>query len=135
MNLRFQFHEDGTIPIKGEIFVFGSNLAGIHGAGAAMMAKLKFGAKDGRGVGLSRDSYAIPTKSKSLSTLQRSEIKGYIDAFVRFTADMSETMPDKRFFVTRVGCGLAGYKDEEIAPYFKMCATNCSFAEAWEPYL
>jgi hypothetical protein len=132
-----KFHKDGTLPTNKEIFVFGSNLAGIHGAGAAKVAHQKFGALWGFGGGANitvesilNGSYAIPTKDFSINTLPLDEIKGYIDAFVVFT----QMYPEYGYFVTRVGCGLAGYKDKQIAPMFKG-AMNCSFAEEWRPYL
>jgi hypothetical protein len=127
-----RYHPDGTIPENGEIFVFGSNLAGIHGAGAALAAKEKFGAKLGVGTGLVRESYAIPTKDSFIDTMILDIIKSYIYEFVYLT--QSEEHADTRWFVTRIGCGLAGYGDEQIAPLFKDAA-NCSFAEQWRPYL
>lgn len=125
-----KFHRDGIQPRSDEVFVFGSNLAGVHGAGAAKQA-LKYGAKWGRGIGLVGMTYAIPTKDHDIRTLQVDTIKPYIDRFVKFT----NTYPDANFFVTRVGCGLAGYKDAEIAPLFRGCSSNCSFPEQWEAYL
>lgn len=123
------FHKDKTLPLDNSIFVFGSNLAGIHGAGAAAMA-LNFGAEWGKGVGLQGRSYAIPTKDESIKTLPLSKILPYIREFVQFTKDH----PEMKFFVTRIGCGLAGYSDHLIAPLFKG-AINCSFADEWRPWL
>lgn len=126
------YHKDGTLPTNGEIFVFGSNLAGRHGAGAAKVALNKFGAKWGKGSFLSGNSYAIPTKDKNIQTLSIDIIKAFI---IEFIADTHDTHHDNtRWFVTRIGCGLAGFKDEEIAPFFKG-ARNCSFAEEWREYL
>ncbi len=134
-----KFHKDGTLPTNGEVFVFGSNLAGIHGAGAAKVAHQKFGAVWGGGVGFSVISdtitggsytYAIPTKDQKINTIPLEDIKTYVDDFIEFT----EKHPDLSYFVTRIGCGLAGYKDEQIAPMFKD-AKNCSFAEEWRTYL
>ena len=128
------YHKDGTLPANGEVFVFGSNVAGIHGAGAARVACEKFGAQYGDGRGWMRDfkSYAIPTKGMSLHVLPIHAIKDAVDAFVRMTND--DFILNNGYFVTRVGCGLAGYKDEDIAPLFKG-ARNCSFAEEWRIYL
>lgn len=123
------FHVDGTLPKDGSIFVFGSNLAGIHGAGAAAVA-LNLGAKWGKGVGLQGKTYAIPTKDKNIKTMSLTEILPYIEDFVRFTKDH----PEMRFFVTRIGCGLAGYSDNQIAPLFSG-AMNCSFAKEWRPFI
>lgn len=92
-----------------EIFVFGSNLQGYHGAGAARMALDKFGAVWGQGVGLQGQSYAIPTMEGGVET-----IKPYVDEFI----DFAELHPEYQFLLTRVGCGIAGFTDEEIAPLF-----------------
>lgn len=124
------FHEDGTLPEDEEYFVFGSNLSGIHGAGAALVAKTKFGAISGQGVGLYGRSIAIPTKGAMLNVLPLDMIQKYVKLFV----DGTIAHPELKFFVTRVGCGLAGYKDNQIAPMFKG-AINCSFAQEWKPYL
>lgn len=134
-----KYHEDGTLPKNGEVFVFGSNLAGIHGAGAAKVAQEKFGAIYGRGVGPQNDhrSYAIPTKGLDLRfALTLDQIKKYVDEFVKYTQDLHAIahINHPGFFVTRVGCGFAGYSDAEIATLFKN-AQNCSFAEQWKPYL
>jgi hypothetical protein len=75
-------------------------------------------------------SYAIPTKDNNIKTMPLSDIKAFVEAFVDFT----KVTPDYRWFVTRIGCGLAGYKDEQIAPMFKG-AYNCSFAQEWQQYL
>lgn len=125
-----KFHKDGTLPNSGEIFVFGSNLAGIHGAGAAKVAQEKFGAKYGFSRGLMGRSWAIPTKAKNFRTLPLSEIYDHVRTFVDYTRHVDGI----DFFVTRVGCGLAGYEDHRIAPMFKG-AKNCSFAEEWRRYL
>jgi hypothetical protein len=92
-----------------EIFVFGSNLAGMHGGGAAYAAWRKFGAIMGQGVGLQGQSYGIPTMQGGVET-----IKPYVDEFITF----AKGHPELFFFVTRIGCGIAGFRDEEIAPLF-----------------
>ena len=94
---------------ENEIFVFGSNLAGMHGGGAAWVANMKFGAEWGVGVGLTGRSYAIPTMHGGVET-----IKPYVDEFIRF----AQANPELKFLVTRIGCGIAGFRDEEIAPLF-----------------
>ncbi|MBR5036226.1 MAG: hypothetical protein IKX69_03470 [Prevotella sp.] len=94
----------------GEIFVFGSNLAGMHGGGAAYAAYRKFGAIMGQGVGLQGQSYAIPTMQGGVET-----IKPYVDEFIAFAREHAELT----FLVTRIGCGIAGFRDEQIAPLFK----------------
>lgn len=125
-----KYHIDGTLPQNGEVFVFGSNLAGIHGAGAAKIARQVYGAPYGAGMGFMGCSYAIPTKDRKVDTLPLDIIKDFVDQFCWFTG----IHRDLNFFVTRVGCGLAGYSDEQIAPLFKE-AKNCSFAEQWKPFL
>ena len=92
-----------------EVFVFGSNLAGMHGGGAAFAAYRKFGAVWGCGVGHQGQSYAIPTMQGGVET-----IKPYVDAFI----DYAKAHPELFFFVTRIGCGIAGFDDTEIAPLF-----------------
>ena len=93
-----------------EVFVFGSNLAGMHGGGAAYIAFKQFGAVMGCGVGLRGQSYAIPTMQGGVDT-----IKPYVDDFIAFAKDH----PELFFYVTRIGCGIAGFRDKEIAPLFK----------------
>lgn len=93
-----------------EIFVFGSNLAGAHGGGAARIALRNFGAIWGQGVGLQGQSYAIPTMQGGTET-----IRPYVEQFIEF----AETRPDLKFYVTRIGCGIAGFSPAEIAPLFK----------------
>jgi len=95
---------------ENEIFVFGSNLAGAHGGGAARLAYERFGAVWGEGVGLHGHTYAIPTMQGGVET-----IKPYVDAFILF----ANGNPKLTFLVTRIGCGIAGFRDEEIAPLFK----------------
>lgn len=124
------FHKDGTQAAENQIFVFGSNLSGIHGAGAAKAAYDYYGAPRGAGYGLMGRAYAIPTKDWKVNTMPLSEIEKYVKHFVMFT----QLFSNMNFFVTRVGCGLAGYKDEQIAPMF-LGAQNCSFANEWKPYL
>jgi len=125
-----KLHKDGTQPQHDEVFVFGSNLAGVHGAGAAKQA-VKYGARHGHGVGLNGRTYAIPTKDHDIKTMPLNLIKPYIERFVKFTNEHSKV----KFFITRVGCGLAGYKDADIVPLFRGCSGNCSFPEQWETYL
>ena len=93
-----------------EIFVFGSNLAGMHGGGAARLAYNRFGAIWGQGVGLQGQSYGIPTMQGGVET-----IKPYVDEFIEF----ARLHPEYKFFVTKIGCGIAGFREDEIAPLFK----------------
>lgn len=93
-----------------EVFVFGSNLVGMHGGGAAFVAWKKFGAVMGCGVGFRGQSYAIPTMQGGVET-----IKPYVDGFIAFAKEH----PELFFYVTRIGCGIAGFRDKEIAPLFR----------------
>lgn len=99
----------------GQIFVFGSNEGGNHGRGAAEQAKRMFGARTGQGKGLMGRSYGIPTKSSKLKVLSGRAIGKYVQEFTAFV----RARPDLHFLVTEVGCGLAGYEPEEIAPLFR----------------
>ena len=113
------------------IFVFGSNLRGIHGAGAAAWAAKHKGAKYGVGVGRTGDSYALPTKGYRIEEMSLDAIQTSVDIFLSYAKDH----PDLKFQVTQVGCGLAGHKSEDIAPMFKAAPSNCLFDMAWKPYL
>ena len=96
------------------IFVFGSNLKGIHGAGAARTAREQYGAKFGQGEGLTGEAYAIPTKYDPSRTLPLNAIKGHVDKFLTFAREH----PNMNFTLTAIGTGLAGYTHEQIAPMF-----------------
>lgn len=125
--------EDRLIhPDTNMIFVFGSNQAGRHGAGAARYAYVHKGAKLGVAVGLCGNSYAIPTKDYAvLKTLSLDLIKSYIDDFIQD----AKRHPHLKFQVTCIGCGLAGLKHEKIAPMFFDAPANCFFDMLWEQYL
>lgn len=109
MNNRKYTPENITTLGKDEIFVFGSNLEGIHAGGAARTAYNNFGAIWGQGVGPQGQSYAIPTMQGGIET-----IKPYVDQFL----DLAYEWDQNTFYVTRIGCGIAGFTDEEIAPLF-----------------
>lgn len=111
----------------GKVFVFGSNLAGRHGAGAAKFARQHHGAEYGVGVGRTGNSYAIPTKNGNLKTLPLSEIAKFVLSFIAY----AETNLQLEFEVTRIGCGLAGYKTSDIAPMFSTAPSNCQLPEGW----
>ena len=100
---------------ENEIFVFGSNLSGSHGGGAALLAYRKFGAVWGQGVGLQGQSYGIPTMQGGVET-----IKPYVDEFIAF----AKAHPEMKFLVTKIGCGIAGFTVDEIAPLFRR-AIDC----------
>lgn len=101
--------ENITSLEQDEIFVFGSNLAGIHAGGAARVAYERFGAIMGQGAGIQGQSYAIPTMHGGVE-----EIKPYVDEFIALAREWDQNT----FYVTRIGCGIAGFTDEEIAPLF-----------------
>ena len=110
-----------------KIFVFGSNLAGRHGAGAALCAVKEHGARYGQGIGMQGTSYGIPTKDYHIKTLPLEHIQLFVNDFL----DFAREFPNMEFYVTRIGCGLAGYKDEDIAPMFKDAPANCELPEGW----
>ncbi len=110
-----------------KIFVFGSNLAGRHGKGAALYARQHHGAIYGQGFGRQGMSYAIPTKDSRLNTLPLWVIERYILEFILY----AEKHPELTFELTKIGCGLVGYKDTDIAPMFKYAPTNVLKPTGW----
>ena len=98
-----------------EIFVFGSNLSGHHGGGAALLAMNKWGAIWGQGVGLQGQTYGIPTMQGGVET-----IRPYVDEFIQF----ANKHPEMTFLVTEIGCGIAGFTPQEIAPLFAKATTT-----------
>ncbi len=109
------------------VFVFGSNLAGRHGAGAAYHAMKEHGAVYGKGIGHHGNSYAIPTKDENIRTLRLAHIQDHIDDFIRYAKEH----PELEFHVTAIGTGLAGYSMSEIAPLFRDAPFNCYFDKIW----
>lgn len=109
------------------VFVFGSNLAGRHGAGAALYARRHYGAVYGQGVGRQGNAYAIPTKDSALRTLLIDRIAEFVADFL----DYARSHQDEQFQVTRIGCGLAGYTDAQIAPMFEHAPANCILPLGW----
>ena len=103
-----------THLLPNEVFVFGSNLAGRHGLGAALTAVRKFGARHGKGMGLCGQSYAIATKDRNLRVLSLAAIETQVIRFLEF----AEENPNLTFYVTKIGCGLARYSVKDIAPMF-----------------
>lgn len=114
-----------------EIFVFGSNLAGRHGKGAAKDALKTYGAVYGEGVGHFGNSFAIPTKGYRLEVLPLRRIKQFVDMFLFYAKDNLQLT----FKVTAIGCGLAGYSPEDIAPMFKTRTPNVHLPEVFEKVL
>lgn len=132
-----QWHEDGTSPIAAKrfsCFVFGSNLNGHHCGGAARFAKEFFGAVEGLCAGYSTDyrSYAIVTLDTEHNKMPIEMIEIQVNEFFR-----EASMSHLNFFITRIGCGIAGFKDEQIAPMFKQFAqlNNISLPEPWRKYI
>ena len=126
------YHRDGTLPQHGEIFVFGSNLAGRHGAGAARVACSEYGFPMFENSGLRGQAYAIPTKHRDVRTpLTLAEIRPGVSGFIVFAR---LRVLSTRFFVTSIGCGYAGYAPREIAPMFFGAPGNCSFPDTWKPH-
>ncbi len=128
--------KDNTFdPKSGQVFVFGSNRAGIHGAGAALYARKDLGALQGVGEGLLPTAdkpgcYALPTKDENIQTLPLEEIRKHVDKFI----EVAWERKDLSFFVTRVGCGLAGLQDKDIAPMFALAPPNCELPPGWENF-
>lgn len=123
--------EAESVDTSNMIFVFGSNEAGVHGAGAAKFAYQKRGAVYGKGLGHHGQSFAIPTKNTGIKTLKPYEVRHYVDVFVQY----AKKHPELTFQITAIGCGLAGFKHSEIAPMFIGSPDNCYFDELWKPWL
>lgn len=101
--------------LENEIFVFGSNMKGVHGGGAARFAYNKFGAVWGGFEGQFGESYALPTMNTHLDPLELDEILFHVDRFI----DFAKKHPEKNYLVTAIGCGICGYTPHEIAPLFR----------------
>ena len=126
------YHPDGSPPADDQIFVFGSNLSGFHGGGAAKAAHHHYGAQWGVGVGPTGRCYALPTVKHHISgPLLLDDIESFIWRFLEYARANLNT---QKFFVTRVGCGLAGYEDKDIAPMFADAPANCSLPDTWAPF-
>ncbi len=132
-----KFFNEGKFPdhkpdaSKDPVFVFGSNLSGRHGAGAAKYAAKWYGATEGASIGHWGNSYAIPTKDYKINTLPLKTIAVYVNDFLEYARNRKDLV----FKVTRIGCGLAGYSNEDIAPMFKDAPDNCIFEQSWKSYL
>jgi hypothetical protein len=116
--------------MRRNIFVFGSNLAGRHGKGAALTAKNLYGAVYGQGVGLQGSSYAIPTKDANLQILPLGEIQRHVSTFIEF----AKARPNSTFQLTAIGCGLAGYDPADIAPMFADAPANVIQPPEFKPF-
>jgi len=122
------------------IFVFGSNKAGIHGAGAARYAYQQLGAVWGVGEGLTGGGpddfpmcYALPTKGWKIEKIPLEEVANSVTRFIEVAEYWA--LRGGEFKVTQVGCGLGGFRKEQIAPLFKAAPDNCFFDEEWKPIL
>ncbi len=118
--------EIGTDLTESQVFVFGSNESGIHGAGAARMALDHFGAKIGKGFGPMGQSFGIPTKDWQIKVLPLSVVEFYVKRFEAFV----NLVDDREFLVTKIGCGLAGFTPDQIAPMFAGMRNN---KKVWLP--
>lgn len=114
------------------IFVFGSNEGGRHGAGAAKRALEEFGAVYGKGIGRTGDAYGIPTKDRLIHKLPLASVAHYTEDFKRYAANSTA---DLAYQITNIGCGLARFLPEEIAPLFSGTTDNCWFDTIWQPLL
>ena len=112
---------------KNEIFVFGSNTAGRHGAGAALQAKMHFGAQYGVGEGFTGMCYAIPTLDSNFRKRTHEDLKRSVDTFLQVARDT----PKLTFLVTKIGCGLAGYSEWYIQGLFRDIPANVILPEGW----
>ncbi|QIO09305.1 A1S_2505 family phage non-structural protein [Acinetobacter lanii] len=131
--MTYQYHDETIVKQLAEdtVFVFGSNMAGTHAGGAAKTALLHFGAMKGAGRGWSGQSYAIPTMNEHLQQMPLSQIQHYIEDFKIYT----KNHPKLKYFITSIGCGVAGYKVEEIAPMFKGISKNVIFPISFRPFV
>lgn len=109
------------------VFVFGSNLNGAHGRGAARHARTYLGAEDGVAEGMTGAAYALPTKDEKLQPLPLEAIADYVRRFI----EHARSNPDTLYLVTRIGCGLAGYSDDDIYPLFADAPSNCMLPGVW----
>ena len=127
--------EQGSEPEKKLVFTFGANERGIHGGGAARIAREKYGAILHQGFGPQGNSFAIPTCSKPTGEagfeIPFERMKYYVDCFLLY----AKRHPELEFQVTMIGCGLAGWTKEEMAPLFLNAPDNCKFDTAWQPIL
>jgi len=110
-----------------KIFVFGSNLAGRHGKGSALEARETYGAVYGVGEGRTSRAYAIPTKDANLRVRPLDDVASSVKTFVAYAHEH----PELEFQVVKIGCGLAGFTEAEIAPMFESAPTNCRLPPGW----
>ena len=117
--------------MSNRILVFGSNEAGRHGKGAALVAYKKHGARYGLSYGHCGQSFAIPTKDQELYPIELRRINQYVEGFLAYAAGH----PELTFQITCIGCGLAGYEDHQVAPMFLKATGNCLIDDKWHEFL
>lgn len=130
---KYTYHSD-SLPLDAfnTVFVFDSNLAGLHKVGNSLVARDYFNAEFGVSEGItSANSYAIPFKDRFMRPLTLREISARVDKFIQYAKER----PDKQFWIMLMGVGKKEYSSHEIAPMFSGCGTNCVFPQQWIPYL
>jgi len=132
-NMSYQYHDETIVTELPEdtVFVFGSDLAGRHDSGAARVAAQHFAAVKGVGRGWAGQSFAIPTLNEHMQQMPLSQIAHYVDDFKIY----AKNHPKMKYFLTALGCGIAGYKVSEIAPLFKGIHSNVIFPESFRPFI
>lgn len=125
------YHKDGALPDGPAVFAFGSNALGIHAGGAARVALRLFGAVEGQATGRQGDSYAIVTADRYGDPVPLAQLAHQVERFLCYATLYAH----ERFFVTRVGCGIVGYDDAQVAPLFKGAPSNCSLPEPWRKWI
>jgi hypothetical protein len=131
MNVRPSSLRWNDFADEDEIFVFGSNLGGIHGRGSALHARRYYGALQGVGTGRQGHAFAIPTKDRYLRVLPLATIEQYVKEFLHYASHNTEF----RFEVVEIGCGLAGYTPADIAPFFKGFSSNVNLPVSFRKVL
>jgi hypothetical protein len=126
-----QYHKDGENALPFHVFVFGSNLTGDHRGGAALHAVAHYRAELGAGSGHTGSAYALPTMIAIGQPMSLLEIGESVQKFLQ----CARKHPERRYYVTRVGCGIAANRDCDVAPLFRGAPDNCNFPENWRQYL
>jgi len=131
--LKYKYHFNNLLPENSSeyIFVFGSNLAGIHKTDLGEIAQTYYYAETGISIGLTGNSYAIPIKDRFIRILHINDVKKYVDQFIEFT----NNQPDKKFWISDFCIDKKGYKPNQFAILFRGCNNNCNFPLSWKPYL
>lgn len=131
-----KYHKDGTLPTNpNSVWVFGSNTLGHHAAGAARVAVDKFGAVYGQAHGRQDMAFAIATVNDNGGPLNTLLVNRYVAEFLVHAEAEHYFGSADEFFITRIGCGIAGFTDAQIAPMFKHAPLNCNLPEEWRRYI